>query len=60
MYSLLRYDAFEDLCDGILNNWLVNVTGELGKWTEGDLLQEHYNRWLEDMVQKRGGNFDDK
>jgi hypothetical protein len=23
------------------------------------LLQEHYNRWLEDMVKKRGGDFDD-
>jgi len=60
VYCLLRYDASEDLRDGILNNWLVNVTGELGKWIEGDLLQEHYNRWLEDMVQKRGGDFDDK
>jgi hypothetical protein len=42
-----------------LNNWLVNTTGELGKWIEGDLLQEHYNRWLEDMVTKKGGSFDD-
>jgi hypothetical protein len=23
-------------------------------------MQEHYNRWLEDMVQKKGGQFDDK
>jgi len=27
---------------------------------EADLLQEHYNRWLEDIVKKRGGDFDDK
>ena len=60
VYCLLRYEASEDLRDGILNNWLVNITGELGKWIEGDLLQEHYNRWLEDQVQKRGGNFDNK
>ncbi|KAF8969042.1 hypothetical protein BDZ97DRAFT_1902760 [Flammula alnicola] len=60
MYCLLRYEASNDLRDGILNNWLVNVTGELGKWIEGDLLQEHYNRWLEDMVKKRGGDSDDK
>ena len=33
--------------------------GELGKWIEGDLMQEHYNCWLEDMVSKKGGNFDD-
>ena len=37
----------------------MNITGELGKWIEADLLQEHYNRWLEDMVKKRGGDFDD-
>ena len=60
VYCLLRYEASEDLRDAILNNWLVNITGELGKWIEGDLLQEHYNRWLEDMVKKRGGDFDDK
>ena len=60
VYCLLRYEASDDLRDGILNNWLVNVTGEVGKWIEGDLLQEHYNRWLEDMIKKRGGDFDDK
>lgn len=59
VYCLLRYDASQDLRDSILNNWLVNVTGELGKWIGGDLLQEHYNRWLEDMAKKRGGDFDD-
>jgi hypothetical protein len=60
VYCFLRYEASKDLRDGVLNNWLVNITGELGKWIEGDLLQEHYNRWLEDQVQKRGGDFDDK
>ena len=59
VYCLLRYEASPDLRDAILNNWLVNITGELGKWIEADLLQEHYNRWLEDMVKKRGGDFDD-
>lgn len=55
----MHYEASDDLRDGILNNWLVNITGELGKWIEADLLQEHYNRWLEDMVKKRGGDFND-
>ncbi|KAF8054715.1 hypothetical protein FPV67DRAFT_1657784 [Lyophyllum atratum] len=50
----------KDLSDAILNNWLVNLTGELGKWIEADLMQEHYNRWLEDMAEKMGGEFDDK
>ena len=29
------YEASNDLRDGVLNNWLVNITGELGKWIEG-------------------------
>ncbi|KAJ7250957.1 hypothetical protein C8J57DRAFT_1666793 [Mycena rebaudengoi] len=59
VYCFLRYEASKDLHDAVLNNWLVNVRGELGKWLPGDLHQEHYNRWLEDMVQKHGGEFDD-
>jgi len=59
-YCLLRYKASTDLRNAILNNMLVNLSGHLGAWIEGDLMQEHYNRWLEDMVTKRGGNFDDK
>ncbi|KAJ6616866.1 hypothetical protein B0H10DRAFT_1948735 [Mycena sp. CBHHK59/15] len=60
VYCLLRYEASSDLKNGILNNWLVAVREELGHWLPGDLLQEHYNRWLEDMVKKHGGEFDDK
>lgn len=41
-------------------NMLVNITGQLWKWIEGDLLQEHYNCWLEDTVSKKGGDFDDQ
>ncbi|KAG6912758.1 hypothetical protein DXG01_012393, partial [Tephrocybe rancida] len=52
MYCLVRYESSKDLSNGILNNWLVNIIGELGKWIEGDLLQEHYNWWLEDMAEK--------
>ncbi|KAJ7776977.1 hypothetical protein DFH07DRAFT_865690 [Mycena maculata] len=60
VYCFLRYEASKDLNNAVLNNWLVNVEGELGKWLLGDLHQEHYNRWLEDMVQKHGGEFDNK
>ncbi|KAF7971926.1 hypothetical protein HWV62_19447 [Athelia sp. TMB] len=59
-YCLFKYEASQDLSNAILQNMLVNVTGDLGKWIEGDLLQEHYNRWLEDMVGKKGGEFDDE
>ncbi|KAJ6556007.1 hypothetical protein B0H19DRAFT_1262126 [Mycena capillaripes] len=60
VYCFLRYEASKDLKNAILNNWLINVRGELGKWLPANLHQEHYNRWLEDMIQKHGGEFDDK
>ncbi|KAF9015920.1 hypothetical protein BDZ89DRAFT_1141827 [Hymenopellis radicata] len=59
MYCLFRYESSKKFKDAIWNNWLVNITGELGKWIEDGLLQEHYNKWLEDMVAKHGGTFDD-
>lgn len=59
MYCLLRYESSHNLQNAIFDNLLVNVTGELGQWIERDLLQEHYNRWLEDMIQRSGGDFDD-
>ncbi|KAJ7716863.1 hypothetical protein B0H16DRAFT_1338536, partial [Mycena metata] len=60
VYCMLRYEASTDLRNAILDNWLLNIKGELGKWIPADLHQEHYNKWLEDMVRKHGGEFDDK
>lgn len=59
MYCFLRYESSKDLSDAILDNWLVNLTGVPGHCYEGDLLQEHYNKWTEDMVGRRGGDFND-
>lgn len=59
MYCLLWYESSMKLQDAIINNLLVNVTGEIGHWIECDLLQKHYNRWLEEMIQHSGGDFDD-
>ncbi|KAJ7172952.1 hypothetical protein C8R43DRAFT_1119774 [Mycena crocata] len=59
VYCLLRYEASKDLKNAILNNWLLKVKDELGKYIPGDLHQEHFNKWLEDMIQKHGGEFDD-
>ncbi|KAJ7504674.1 hypothetical protein B0H11DRAFT_2187102 [Mycena galericulata] len=58
VYCLLRYESSKGLSNAILDNWLLNIKAELGKWLPGDLHQEHHNRWLEDMVQKHGGEFD--
>ena len=60
LYALLEFECSPDLKEALLNNFLMNLKGEVGKWIEGDLLQEHYNRWLEDMIRRRGGEFDDK
>jgi hypothetical protein len=60
LYCLFKYEASKDLKDAIWNNWLVNLSSEVGKYIERDLLQEHYNKWQEDMVKKHGGRFDDK
>ncbi|KAJ7206105.1 hypothetical protein GGX14DRAFT_644132 [Mycena pura] len=60
VYCMLRYELSNATRNAILDHWLLNITGELGKWKPGDLLQEHYNRWLEDMIQQHGGEFDSK
>lgn len=59
MYSFLHYEAKPDLANAILNNWLVNLTGQPGHWIERDLMQEHHNKYTEEMVGKHGGDFDD-
>ncbi|KAJ7851294.1 hypothetical protein B0H14DRAFT_2296574, partial [Mycena olivaceomarginata] len=46
-YCLLRYEASEGLTDAILDNLLLRIKVELGKCVPGDLLQEHYNKWLQ-------------
>jgi hypothetical protein len=59
MYCLFKY-ASKDLSNDILQNMLVIITSQLEKWIEGDVLQEHYNRWLKDLASKKGGYFDDQ
>ncbi|KAJ7708549.1 hypothetical protein B0H16DRAFT_1667975 [Mycena metata] len=60
LHALLEFEYSPELKEAILNNWLLNLAGEVGRWIEADLMQEHYNKWLEDMVKRCGGNFDDK
>ena len=59
IYCLLHYNATDNLKNGILNNWLVNVKGQPGSWIKRDLLQEHYNKWLKDLIGVHGGSFND-
>ncbi|KAJ7926378.1 hypothetical protein B0H13DRAFT_1862410 [Mycena leptocephala] len=49
-----------ELKQALLNNWLLNLKGEIGKFLEGDLMQEWNNKWLQQIAGERGGDFDDK
>ncbi|KAF8210685.1 hypothetical protein K438DRAFT_1569424, partial [Mycena galopus ATCC 62051] len=60
LYALLEFECSPELKEALLNNYLFNLRGEMGKFIKGDLLQEWNNRWLEDMGTRRGGEFDDK
>ncbi|KAJ7876307.1 hypothetical protein B0H14DRAFT_3130444, partial [Mycena olivaceomarginata] len=60
LYALLEFECSPELKEALLNNWLINLTGELGKFIEGDLMQEWNNRWLSDFSGQRGGDYDDK
>ncbi|KAI0040471.1 hypothetical protein FA95DRAFT_1502810 [Auriscalpium vulgare] len=44
----------------VFNNWLVNLTGKPGCFLEMDLMQEHFNFWLEDLAQHKGKEFSDE
>ncbi|KAJ6545695.1 hypothetical protein B0H19DRAFT_1308385 [Mycena capillaripes] len=60
LYALLQFECSPDLKEALLNNYLMTLQGDAGTFIEGDLMQEWNNRWLEDTVQRRGGDFDDK
>jgi len=43
-----------------LENWLVNLSGEMGRYIEKDLMQEHHNEVLEERMKKQGMSWDSK
>ncbi|KAJ7768856.1 hypothetical protein B0H16DRAFT_1307593 [Mycena metata] len=42
------------ICAIVLNNWLVNPTGNPFSWVEVDLMQEHMNFWIKTIYQAHG------
>ncbi|KAJ7333212.1 hypothetical protein DFH08DRAFT_708142, partial [Mycena albidolilacea] len=40
----------------VLNNWLVNPTGNPFSWVEVDLMQEHMNFWIKTIYQAHGSS----
>lgn len=59
LYCNFKWEFSPALRQAILNNWLVNLHGKDGEWIEMDLMQEHFNFWLEDMAQHKGKDFDE-
>jgi hypothetical protein len=60
LYDLLEFECSPELKEVLLNNWLLNLCAEIGKFVEDDLMQEWNNRWLTQVSGQRGGDFDDK
>jgi hypothetical protein len=63
-YLLETFCAFEfeypaDMRKALMDNWLVNLRGIPGAFLEMDLMQEHFNFWLEKMAQHKGKEFDE-
>ncbi|KAJ7939198.1 hypothetical protein B0H13DRAFT_2300950 [Mycena leptocephala] len=56
-YCLHRYEASPDFSNAMFNNWLLSTDGK--KYIELDWVQEDYNKWLEELVEHKGGDFDD-
>ncbi|KDQ08758.1 hypothetical protein BOTBODRAFT_77208, partial [Botryobasidium botryosum FD-172 SS1] len=59
VFCNFEYEFPEPLKRAILLNWLVNLSGEDGHFIEADLMQEHFNFWLEELAQHKGHEFDE-
>lgn len=59
LYCNFKWEFSPKLRHAILMNWVVNLHGEPGMFIEMDLMQEHFNFWLEDMAQHKGKEFEE-
>ncbi|EAU82342.2 hypothetical protein CC1G_06652 [Coprinopsis cinerea okayama7 len=59
IYCNFKWEFSPELRHALMFYWLVNLSGLPGCYIELDLLQEHFNFWLEEMVQHKGKSFDD-
>ena len=60
MIGFLECDTDQELRTMFLQNWLVNPSGEPGRYIEKDLMQEHHNAVLEERLKKQGTSWDSK
>lgn len=54
----LELESSPALKETFLKNWLVNPSGEPGRWVEGDLHLEHINLILETMIEHKDAEWD--
>lgn len=59
MYCIIELYASPALREGLLNNWLVNPTGQPGHFKEGDLMQEHFINRLDRHLQHKDRQYDE-
>ena len=57
MIVTLELECSPQLRELILRGWLVNLTGRPGKFCAGDLNQEHFNRLLQMIVERKGAEY---
>lgn len=60
MFCKIHYELPDATREALFNNWLVNLAGEAGRFLPLDLMQEHFNFWLEELAQHKGKEFDDE
>ncbi|KAG6907428.1 hypothetical protein DXG01_008893 [Tephrocybe rancida] len=59
LYCNFKWEFSTKLRNAILMNWVVNLHGKPGMFIKMDLMQEHFNFWLEEMAQHKGKEFDE-
>ncbi|KAA1470451.1 hypothetical protein DENSPDRAFT_774873 [Dentipellis sp. KUC8613] len=59
LYCSIELEFPESTRVALFNNWLVNLTGKPGRFHPLDLMQEHFNFWLEELAQHKGKEFND-
>lgn len=56
-YCKIKYKLTPDSRDALFNNWLVNLVGKPGHFTEIDRMQEKHNLWMEELAVYQGKEF---
>ncbi|KDN44992.1 hypothetical protein RSAG8_05165, partial [Rhizoctonia solani AG-8 WAC10335] len=54
-----QYEYPEKLKQALMENYLVNPSGQSGHWQAGDLLQEHHNKKIKEIQNSKVGEYDD-